>query len=199
MSDFQIRSYHPSDLPMLYRICILSSDGGKDGSHLYQDPDLVGHLYVAPYAVLEPDMCFVLTHLRQPCGYVLGTKDSKTFYQRCEEEWFPILRQRYPYPAKSDSSSNARIIRELHRDYRGSERPEYPAHLHIDFLSVARGKGWGRKMINTFLSNLRDLDIPAVELGVDKLNANAIDFYEALGFTRIDEEETSFIYGLKLH
>lgn len=184
---------------MLYRICLLTGDSGEDASPLYRDPDLLGHLYVAPYAVLEPDMCFVLTHLYQPCGYVLGTKDSKTFYQRCEEEWFPVLRQRYPYPAESDLSSNAQVIRELHRDYRGSERPDYPAHLHIDFLSVARGKGWGRKMIDRFLDRLCELDIPAVELGVDKSNTKAIGFYEALSFVRIDEEEISFIYGLKLY
>lgn len=172
MSDFHIRPYHPSDLPMLYRICLLTSDSGEDGSHLYQDPDLVGHLYVAPYAVLEPELCFILTHLGQPCGYVLGTKNSVAFSERCEQEWFPTLRER----ANTD----------------------YPAHLHIDLLPIAQGKGWGRKMMTPFLEKLRELKISGVELGVSKQNTRAVRFYEAVGFTRLEEAKNSFDYGLKL-
>jgi ribosomal protein S18 acetylase RimI-like enzyme len=194
--DFQIRLYHPSDLPMLYRICLLTGESGQDASHLYQDPDLLGHLYAAPYAVLEPDLCFILTRLKKPCGYVLGTKNSEDFWQHCEQEWFPLLRQRYPLPANEDSSKDARIIRAIHRDHRGSYTPEYPAHLHIDLLPLAQGKGWGRRMMTTFLDKLRELDIIGVELGVSKQNSRAIGFYEALGFTKL--EEHSFTYGLKL-
>jgi ribosomal protein S18 acetylase RimI-like enzyme len=198
VSDFSIRPYHPSDLPMLYRICLLTGDSGQDASHMYQDPDLLGHLYAAPYAVLEPELCFILTYSGQPCGYVLGTKDSKMFWQLCEREWFPVLRQRYPYPTASDLSSNAKIIRAVHQDYRGSERPGYPAHLHIDLLYVAQGKGWGRKMMTTFLDKLRELNVSGVELGVRKQNTRAVGFYEAVGFVRLEENERSYDYGLKL-
>jgi GNAT superfamily N-acetyltransferase len=198
VSDFQIRPYHPSDLPMLYRICLLTGDSGEDASQLYQDPDLLGHLYVAPYTVLEPDMCFILTHLHQPCGYVLGTRDSKTFWQCCEVEWFPVLRQRYPYPPDENTSRDAKVIRGFYRDYQNDSRPDYPAHLHIDLLPLAQGKGWGRKMMSTFLQKLRELDIPGVELGVSRQNRKAIGFYEAIGFQRLEEAKNSFDYGLKL-
>jgi hypothetical protein len=63
---FAIRPYHPSDLPALYRICLLTGDSGADASQLYRDPELLGHFYAAPYAVLEPDLCFVLTHDGSP-------------------------------------------------------------------------------------------------------------------------------------
>jgi ribosomal protein S18 acetylase RimI-like enzyme len=198
MSDFQIRLYHPSDLPTLYRICLLTGDSGQDASRLYQDPDLLGHLYVAPYAVLEPELCFVLTHVGHPCGYVLGTKNSKIFWQRCEAEWFPVLRQRYPYPPDEDTSRDAKVIRGLYRNRQADSRPDYPAHLHIDLLPVAQGKGWGRKMMTIFLDKLRELNIPGVELGVGKRNTKAIGFYEAMGFVRLEESERSYDYGLKL-
>jgi ribosomal protein S18 acetylase RimI-like enzyme len=198
VSDFQIRPYHPSDLIWLYRICLLTGDSGQDATGLYQDPDLLGHLYAAPYAVLEPDLCFILTHLKKPCGYVLGTKNSEDFWQRCEQEWFPLLRQRYPFPSDEDNSKDARIIRKIHQNQQGSCTPAYPAHLHIDLLPIAQGKGWGRKMINVFLEKLRELNISGVELGVGKRNLNAIGFYEAMGFTRLEEEETSLTYGFKL-
>lgn len=66
--DFKIRAYHPSDLSALYRICLLTADSGGDGAHLYDDPDLPGHLFAAPYAVHEPELCFVLTFLLDLCS-----------------------------------------------------------------------------------------------------------------------------------
>jgi ribosomal protein S18 acetylase RimI-like enzyme len=183
---------------MLYRICLLTGDSGQDASHLYQDPDLLGHLYAAPYGVLEPELCFMLTHIGQPCGYVLGTKNSVAFRERCEEMWFPILRERYPYPAEGSTSKDATLIRYLHEGYRDRVREDYPAHLHIDLLPVGRGKGLGRKMMTTFLDKLRELDIPGVELGVGKRNIRAIGFYETMGFVRLEEAQRSYDYGLKL-
>jgi ribosomal protein S18 acetylase RimI-like enzyme len=183
---------------MLYRICLLTGDSGKDASHLYQDPDLLGHLYVAPYAVLEPKLCFILTYLGQPCGYVLGTKNSVAFSERCERDWFPTLRERYPYPLENDLSKDAVHIRYIHWGYRERANTDYPAHLHIDLLPVAQSKGWGRKMMTTFLDKLRELKVSGVELGVSKQNTRAIGFYEAMGFTRLEESERSYDYGLKL-
>jgi ribosomal protein S18 acetylase RimI-like enzyme len=198
MSDFRICPYHPSDLPMLYRICLLTGDSGQDATHLYKDLDLLGHLYVAPYALFGPDLCFMLTHLQQPCGYVLGTKNTVFFREQCEAQWFPALRERYALPPESDTSKDATLIRHIHLGYRNRLHPNYPAHLHIDLLPVAQGKGWGRNMMNTFLNKLRELNIPGVELGVGKRNTNAIGFYEALGFVRLEETELSLTYGITL-
>jgi ribosomal protein S18 acetylase RimI-like enzyme len=183
---------------MLYRICLLTGDSGQDASQLYKDPDLLGHLYAAPYAVLEPELCFMLTHLGQPCGYVLGTKNSVAFREQCEATWFPILRERYAYPLESDTSKDATLIRYIHQGYRERAREDYPAHLHIDLLPVGQGKGWGRKMMTTFLDKLLELNISGVELGVGKRNTKAIGFYEAMGFVRLEESERSYDYGLKL-
>jgi ribosomal protein S18 acetylase RimI-like enzyme len=198
VSDFRIRPYHPSDLPMLYRICLLTGDSGEDATKLYQDPDVLGHLYAAPYAVLEPELCFILTHLGKPCGYVLGTKNSVAFSERCEREWFPILRERYSYPTENDLSKDATHIRYIHWGYRDRANADYPAHLHIDLLPIAQGKGWGRKMMTVFLEKLRELNVPGVELGVSKQNIRAIRFYEVVGFTRLEETERSYDYGLIL-
>ena len=91
---FAIRPYHPSDFYSLYRICLLTGDNGNDGTALYRDPEIIGHYYAAPYAVLEPELAFVLTLDEVPCGYVIGTANSATFRERCEVEWFPPLRLR---------------------------------------------------------------------------------------------------------
>ncbi len=196
---FAIRPYHPSDLYALYRICLLTGDSGADASRLYRDPELLGHFYAAPYAVLEPDLCFVLTQAGAPCGYVLGTRDSVAFGERCEREWFPVLRERYPLPAPDDDSRDAQLIRLIHAGHRiHPDAIDYPAHLHIDLLPLAQGQGWGRQLMQTFLQRLRELGVSAVHLGVGMRNPGAIAFYERVGFHRIKTYEEWIAFGMRL-
>lgn len=199
--SFAIRPYHLSDLCALYTVCLKTGDAGQDASHLYKNGELFGHVYVAPYVAFEPELAFVLTHHGAPVGYVLGTRDSVAFAERSEREWYPVLRQRYPLPAADDHSPDAGMIRALHRvPSAHAEMADYPAHLHIDLLPVGQGQGWGRRLIEIFLDRLRQIDVPAVHLGVAIKNERAIGFYERLGFTRIVVyEEWGWIgYGMKL-
>jgi GNAT superfamily N-acetyltransferase len=197
--EFTIRPYHPVDLSALYRICLLTGDHGTDASHLYSDPDLLGHYYAAPYAVYEPDLCFMLLHNGMPCGYILGTRDTTAFYARCEQDWLPRLRERYPMPDTNDTSPNARLIRTIHKKYEPEKDViEYPAHLHIDLLPVAQGQRLGHKLMQTFLARLRELEVPAVHLGVSKKNPRAVRFYERAGFHKVTESDNGITYGMRL-
>lgn len=196
---FSVRPFHPSDLCALYRICLRTGDGGDDATALYTDPELLGHYYAGPYAVLEPDLCYVLTHRGDPCGYVLGARDTAAFSARCEREWLPVLRARYPAPAPDDFSCDARVVRLLHEGYPvRAELAEYPAHLHVDLLPVAQGKGWGRLLMETFLDRLREVGVPAVHLGVGMRNERAIGFYEAVGFHLVRRYERWVALGMRL-
>ena len=198
--SLSIRPYHPSDLVNYYRICLLTGDSGKDASTKYKDPDLIGHFFAAPYAVLEPDLCFTLCCSDSPCGYIIGTRDSVKFYDRCEQEWFPVLRDRYPLPEAEDMSPDAHIIRLIHKGHRIKEDlTAYPAHLHIDILPRGQGRGMGRQLIDTFLDRLRELNIPAVHLEVGKANQGAVQFYKKVGFHLIKEYERSIAFGMRLY
>ncbi|MBO1438244.1 GNAT family N-acetyltransferase [Meiothermus sp. CFH 77666] len=196
---FTIRPYAPADLPHLYRVCLLTGDSGADASGLYRDPDLLGHIYAAPYAVHEPDLTFVLTDEKGVCGYVLGCRDSNAFAAWMEAEWLPPLRYKYPLPPEGDVSKDAAMIRLIHKGYIPSSlNPEYPAHLHIDLLPRAQGQGQGRKLMEVFLNRLRGLGVPGVHLGVGQRNAGAVAFYERMGFVRLQTFPWGYEYGLKL-
>lgn len=196
--EAKIRAFHSSDLPTLYRICLKTFNYGANGSRLFSDPELPGHFYAGPYAVLEPDLCFILSMSGLPCGYVLGTRNSEQFYRRCEKEWFPVLRERYPLPDPKDHSRNAEIIRNIHEGHPPQpEVVDYPAHLHIDLLPNAVGKGYGRKMMHMFLDRLTELNVPAVHLGVSRENQRAIAFYKHMGFQIISTEDWGYFMGRK--
>jgi len=194
--EFAIRPYHPSDLYSLYHMCHLTGIGPNDAG---RDPELLGHFYAAPYAVFEPELCFILTADHRPCGYTLGTRDSQVFAQRCEQEWFPILRKRYPLPAENDKSPGAGIIRRFHAGYKlGPVAQEYPAHMHIDLLPEAQGQKLGHKMMKAFLDKLIALGVTGLHLGTNTGNARAVAFYDRLGFSRYQEVGTSIIFAMRL-
>lgn len=194
-----IRPFRDSDLAALYTICLQTADHGADATSRFRDPALPGSFYAAPYARLEPELCFVLAGDDTVLGYVLGTADTAGFAARCEREWFPGLRARLPLPASDDRSADAALLRLIHA---GLSTPsfarEYPAHLHIDLLPAAQGQGWGRRLLDRFFSALRDRGVPAVHLGVSEHNQRAIHFYEAVGFHLIEAYPLWRAYGRKL-
>ena len=196
----KIRNYHMTDLSSLYRICLLTGYNGNDATHFLRDPDLVGHLFAAPYAIFDPDLCFILVKDSIPSGYILGTKDSIKFYKQCQKKWFPKLRERYPIPSEKDNSLEADFIRYLHTNQVVMEErlKDYPAHLHIDILPIAQGKGYGRKLIKIFFDELQSKNIQGVHLTVSKSNQNAIGFYKKLGLQQLKDLGDSIVFGKKL-
>jgi ribosomal protein S18 acetylase RimI-like enzyme len=200
----QLRKYQPEDLPDLYRICLETGDSGQDASSQFTDPELLGAFYAAPYAILEPDLTFVLQDEQGICGYILGTRDSQAYATWMEHEWLPAWRTKHPLTVQAHSSPETlsyqeRIIGLIHRGYVPYDCVhEYPAHLHIDLLPRAQSQGWGRTLMTAFLNRLRELEVPGVHLGVGKSNLGAIQFYERLGFERLEEEEYALVMGMKL-
>ena len=75
--EYEIRKYQMTDLSSLYKICLLTANNGHDASLLLKDSDLVGHLYAAPYAFFEPNLCFILLKDAMPCGYTGDTEFYK--------------------------------------------------------------------------------------------------------------------------
>ena len=196
---FEIRPYHSTDLSSIYRICLLTGFNGGDVTPFLEDPDLVGHLFAAPYAIFEPSLCFILTIDYQPCGYILGTRDSSRFNETCEKKWFPELRKRYSLPHKEEDTIEANFLRYLHcKQIPSKWANDYPAHLHIDILPIAQKKGYGSKLIKIFLNQLNCLNVKGVHLVVSKKNKNAIGFYKKVGFHELNEMGESIVFGQNL-
>jgi ribosomal protein S18 acetylase RimI-like enzyme len=195
----QFRAYSSSDLDHLYQICLQTADGGRDASKLYADGRLPGLFYAAPYVMFDPSLCLVACLDQTPCGYVLGTSDSRAFEHWCEANWFPPLRARYPLPPVDDASADAKLIRLIHRGYRVEANLEaYPGHLHIDLLPCIQRQGAGTKLIKDFIALLAGRNCPALHLGVNAANEGACKFYESIGLSLVRQSPHVRTYGLVL-
>lgn len=89
-----IRQVRPDDLDALYRISLATGLAGGDASHLYADPRLMGHIYAAPYALLEPQLALVVEDSEGVAGFAVGATDTTAWEQRLERDWWPALRVR---------------------------------------------------------------------------------------------------------
>lgn len=179
-------------------MCLQTGDSGADGTSLYRDPDLLGHLFAGPYVLGQPDYSLVVTDEHGAAGYAFAAADTRGFEEWAETNWWPALRERYPLV--DGASPDAELIRLLH------VRPvvqdevvdEFPAHLHIDLLPRLQGKRFGRTLIEMNLERLRDHGVSGVHLEVGVENHNAIAFYQHIGFTALPAALGAGLMGMRL-
>ena len=187
----KIRAFRPADLDDLYRICLATAAGGDDASTLYRDPELVGHVYAAPYALLSPRSVFVVGGPEGVGGYIVGAPDTRDFETRLAAEWWPSLRQLYRDPAGEPRTGWSRdqlmTYKIHHPDRTANEIVEpYPSHLHINLLPHLRGRGIGGRLMARWLATVRDMGSRGAHLAVGPTNRRAVRFYRACGFQELE-------------
>lgn len=221
------RTNDPAEVDRLYDVCLRTGDGGADATTLYSDPRLLGEIYLGAYLALEPDLAFVVARPGSDdggsgtggsgaghtpddggspapehgaLGYVVGTTDTAAFEARCEREWWPALRARYPVGSFAEGSRDEQLVRMIHTPPVTSPAiaAEYPAHLHVDLLPAAQGGGNGRRLLETLFDALRERHVPGLHLGVASGNTGAIGFYRHLGFTELSAAPGVLMLGLRL-
>jgi ribosomal protein S18 acetylase RimI-like enzyme len=200
MTTARIRGYRPGDLGDLYRICLQTGNSGTDATALYRDPDLLGHIFAAPYARFEPSLAFVAEDQAGVAGYCLGALDSQAFEQRLEGQWWPPLRERYPDPAARDRwTPDEHMAHLIHHPWGTDDAlmAAYPSHLHIDLLPRLQGGGNGRRLMHTQLAALREQGSRGVHFHVSAANQRALGFYRHLGFTEVHPSDHP-IMGMRL-
>ena len=205
MHDCTIRPAKPGDEPGAYYICLKTGNHGNDGEAFYrEDPEALGRIYVGPYLAYEPELSLILEDEQGICGYALGALDSRAFYRRFEKEWRPQLCARFPEP-QGDPAQWTRV-QQVHHWYHHPDYfcPEpydkYPSHLHIDLLPRAQRRGYGRRMMEQLMDELRRRGSPGAHLCLSAVNTAAFGFYQRLGFEeliRVDSGNDPCIYMAK--
>ena len=195
-----IRPVEPADLEALYEVGLRTGDAGEDATGLFDDPRLLGEVYVGPYVMLEAGIGYTVLHEdRAPAGYILAAVDTRRFEAEAEEDWWPSLRERYPHPVDDPTTADEEMIALIHHPELAADGvvAEYPAHLHIDLLPHIQGKGVGRAVIDRLFDELRTRGVPGVHLGADPRNERAIAFYEHLGFAHLGDDD-DVVMGIRL-
>jgi len=196
-----IRNTVAQDLPYLYDIALKTAFVGLDGTPYYYDPWAVGHYYTAPYFFFEPELCFTAVNDQGvPSGFIVGTSDTRSFNKWMQTQWLNPLREFYKNVDYFKSDAERYTIKQIIKGPGEGlwQNLGYPAHLHIDLLDSLQGKGLGKALMHTFFSAIQAKDVHGIHLGVDGRNVRAYGFYEAMGFSILEEVSGGATFGIKL-
>ncbi|CAE6424009.1 unnamed protein product [Rhizoctonia solani] len=185
---YAVRPATPADRPILSRICLLTGDAGQSGEGQYHYPEMLGLVYAEPYVVVSPWFGFVLVddECGDVVGYILGTPNTREFEKNIKNQWYEGLKAKYtkdPYP-QGATDADKHIINLIHEPDTAPEEviAMSQAHIHIDLLPTAQGKGWGTKLIGMAVEYLKQQGIDSLFVGIDSRNTRARSFYLAIGF-----------------
>jgi ribosomal protein S18 acetylase RimI-like enzyme len=190
-----IRPFGAGDIDALYRIALLTGASGADATHIYRDGRLVGHIWAAPYARLEPQSCFVVVDDAGVGGYIVGTVDTRAFDRRLEAEWWPALRAQYVDPPRDRAIAWSADETAQHLIHHPLRTPDaivdvYPSHLHINLLTRLQGRGIGATLIRQWVDHMRARGSRGAHFAVSPANERALAFYRAYGFTELPRRAT---------
>lgn len=193
-----IRLATKEDRAALIEICLLTGHSGKDASSLFNEKQMLGDYYVAPYLEHDPDYAYVLSQAGRVTGYAVATLDSEVFKEYLSKDYLPILSEEY-FPriaAFTDAE------RELWGIYTAPHPPNpefleaYPSELHIDLLPQSQGQGFGRKLMKRLLATLEVGGSPGVHLILGAENQSAYEFYRHLNFQELARDSECITMGM---
>ncbi len=168
---------------------------GDDGAPIAQERwDLFARLWIEPYQRLVPEWTYVALGDGAVVGYLTGCPDTERFVRR--KFWradLPLLARIACGRHRGAPDAPAFIRRAL-----GLARPvearfsetlrrtlidAFPAHLHINVDSACRGAGLGRRLMETYLGDLRRSGVGGVHLFC---GAAPLEFYRRLDFQLLE-------------
>lgn len=195
----RLRPFRVGDEDDLAAVCLRTGDSGADATGLYRSPRLLGEVFALPYAAWSPETCLVLDAGDRVGGYVVCAPDTTAYEQWFRHAWWPPREARHRGD-RADEGRDATIVAFARRIGEGPVPfvDRYPAHLHIDLLPEAQGHGWGRRLIDTLATLLRDRGVPGLQLTAGTRNTGAIAFYRRLGFAELRRTDDGVTFGMLL-
>lgn len=197
--ELTIRPYAPGDRAECFDICVRTADAGTDARGKYSDDALMGDLFFAPYVDLDPRLAFVVHDGRRCVGYVVATENTRSFVAEYRARLLPAFASKYPRSVSPRSAEESMI--DLGHDPERLLIPEvddYPAHLHIDVLPQAQGRGYGRRLIEIVGAALADRGVQRLHLTMVAANHGARAFYDRLGFFELSRGDGLITLGVSL-
>jgi ribosomal protein S18 acetylase RimI-like enzyme len=178
-----VRPTDEADFAALGRVAYATGFFGASAARFFADPGLFADLWVGPYLGAAGCCNYLALVEGEPVGYILGSCDLQAYRRDMLFHQLPAalrgwLVGRYPR-ARASFPYLLRLARYPSRD---APADAYPAQLHLNVLSDARGQRLGTELLETFLACLTDRGVRGVQLSTTEKNAAALALYEKFGF-----------------
>ena len=197
--DWSIRPYQPGDRQAIRDICFSTGFMGASADFYWRDAESFCDIWTSYYTDHEPESTYVVVHLGEVVGYLLGCVDTSkapgadTLVMQQMKKRLLLFRPGtagFFWRAMWDMLRDRKITPgELH-DTR------WPSHLHIDLLPGIRRQGAGKALIQAWYERLISVGSPGCHLSTLGENGRGIAFFESVGFRRYGPP--SLIPGMRM-
>jgi len=213
--DPTIRHYQPSDQLVVFEISADSAFFGEPVEAFLDDRRLYHDAFARYYTNFEAPFVWVADCSKGVIGFLLGCADTSQQSKRWRryivtQVLVRALTGRYRLGRRTGSFAWGMLVGLIRGVEPKVDLIEYPAHLQIDIKKGYRGMGVGRRLIDAYLEQLRQMGVGGVHLGTTNRNEAACHLYENIGFQLLDNRHNRFwteklgcevenrSYGLKL-
>jgi GNAT superfamily N-acetyltransferase len=176
---------------------ICCATGGSNGGIEPERWDFFGELWVGPYQKLAPQWTYVVLKDQAVVGYLTGCPVTRAFEVEKKYKFDVLLALKIFFGYFRKNNDTRRFLRRFFGLDKSPEKSfskktlkhindNYPAHLHMNLLSEARGLGAGRALLNSYFADLRSKSISGVHLFCGE---DARKFYQKMDFADLAQIE----------
>jgi ribosomal protein S18 acetylase RimI-like enzyme len=195
--DAIIRPYHPPDQQAVFEISSGTAFFGEPVEAFLEDRSLYIDAFSRYYTDHEADYAWVAEGSGKVIGFLLGcvnTINQSKHWKRyiVSTVLLNALSGEYKLGRRTAAFAIGMIIGLIREEEPQVDLLQYPAHLQIDVQQGYRGEGVGKRLIEAYLEQIRQLGVCGVHLGTTSANKAACFLYEKIGFQLLESRQNRF-------
>lgn len=195
--DLNIRNYQKEDRLSVRRISCETAFLESPRQDIFSDDELLADALTLYFTDYEPQSCFVAVSQDRVVGYVIGTLDSKLMNKAFNIRILPglIIKaiKRGVFFKKNNLKFLLYVIKSMFKKefFAPDYSKDFPAMLHVNLDTDARGQGIGRLLIRRYLDYLKANNVKGVHFGT--ISDRASSFFKDMGFKELFKSKRSYL------
>ena len=190
----RIRPVTPADLPALGAAAYQTGFFGESAARYFPDSRLFALLWVWPYlhGAGGPGCLAAVNERGELLGYILGAAEPARYDAALAQAVLLGAAATLGGEVRGAAACWRYLLRLTRYAAPHADPRLYPAHLHINLRTEARGQGLGRTLLQAHLQVLEAAGVRGVQLSTTAENAAALHLYRREGFAVLHQTPSDF-------
>lgn len=195
--SYLIRKFMTQDRVAVRRLSCKTSFLELPREQIFKDDEILADVLTLYFTDYELESCFVAVDNATVIGYLIGSKDVAKMNRVINLKITPMLIAKMCRRRTLLYKTNIRFLFYCFLSFLKGEffmqdfSKDFPAVLHINIDSAYRNQGIGKRLIETYISFLKQSKVKGVHFST--LSENAKGFFLKMGFDILCKKKRSYL------